>query len=279
MTPSDNRWYSGLALPVPFAAEMPVKHGFHQDGPPDGLEPRLSLGNKKGEDNMKKWMLAVLVAALLVLSGVSQGCNRSGKWSVTTAADGQGTITPAGITMWEDGATVTLTATPVAGWKFDSWSGDYSGTANPFMFDIERNMTFVARFIADTQTQNLVNGPIAMAPAQPDIYGHNAYGIQFHVGAATMHGVTISGTFAVTSTSPGDKVEVLILDWDNYNALLVGGSWTAVYSSGQVTTGTLNVPVTTANPGGTTFYLAFVGISPEGPSVEVQANVDLKWTG
>ena len=99
------------------------------------------------------------------------------------------------------------------------------------------------------------------------------------VGAATMHGVKISGTFAVTSTSPGDKVEVLILDWGNYNALLVGGSWTAVHSSGQVTTGTLNVPVTTANPGGTTFYLAFVGISPEGPSVEVQANVDLKWTG
>jgi hypothetical protein len=28
-----------------------------------------------------------------------------------------------------------------------------------------------------------------------------------------------------------------------------------------------------------TFYLAFVGISPSGPSVEVQANVDLKWTG
>jgi hypothetical protein len=77
---------------------------------------------------------------------------------------------------------VTLTATPAAGWKFDSWSGDYSGTANPFMFDIERNMTFVAHFMADTQTQNLVNGPIVMAPAEPDFYGHNAYGIQFHVG-------------------------------------------------------------------------------------------------
>jgi hypothetical protein len=227
---------------------------------------------------MKKWMLALLVAALLILSGVSQGCDRSGKWTVTTAADGQGTVTPAGITPWEDGVTVTLTATPAAGWKFDSWSGDYSGTANPFMFDIERNMTFVAHFIADTQTQNLVNGPIAMAPAEPDIYGHNAYGIQFHVGASTQ-GVTISGTFAVTSTSPGDKVEALILDWDNYNALLKGEIWTALYSSGQVTTGTLNVPVTTASPSGMTFYLAFVGISPAGPSVEVQANVDLKWTG
>ena len=30
-------------------------------------------------------------------------------------------------------------------------------------------------------------------------------------------------------------------------------------------------------PGATTFYLAFIGISPSGPSVEVQANVDLKW--
>jgi hypothetical protein len=74
-------------------------------------------------------------------------------------------------------------------------------------------------------------------------------------------------------------LRLLILDRDNYNALLNGGSWTAPYSSGQVTTGTLNVPITTANQGGTTFYLAFVGTSPAGPSLYVQAKIDLEWTG
>jgi hypothetical protein len=34
-----------------------------------------------------------------------------------------------------------------------------------------------------------------------------------------------------------------------------------------------------ANPDGTTFYPAFVGISPAGPLVGVQANIDLTWTG
>jgi hypothetical protein len=228
---------------------------------------------------MRKWMLAILLATLLAFSAVSQGCNRSGEWTVTTAADGQGTTTPAGISSWKDGDPLTVTATPAAFWKFDSWSGDASGTENPLHFEIERNMTFVAHFIPNTQSQNLINDTIGMAPAEPYSYGHNAYGIQFAVAAATMHDVTVSGTFTVTSTSPGDEVEVLVLDWDNYSTLASGGSWTPLYSSGQVTAGTFNAPITTANQGATTYYLAFVGISPAGPSVYVQANIDLKWTG
>jgi hypothetical protein len=34
-----------------------------------------------------------------------------------------------------------------------------------------------------------------------------------------------------------------------------------------------------AKPDGTTFYPAFVGISPAGPLVEVQANINLTWAG
>jgi len=226
---------------------------------------------------MRKWMLAALAVALLV-SSVVQGCGGSGKWTVTTAADGQGTVAPAGITEWDDGAEVTVAATPTPFWRFDSWSGDASGAENPFTFEIERNMTLVAHFIPNTKSDNLINTTIAMAPAEPYSYGHNAYGILFYLGAAGMHDVTVSGTFAVTSTSPGDKVEALVLDWDNYGALVSGGSWTALYFSGQVTAGTVNAQITTANQGTTGFYLAFVGISPEGPSVQVQANIDLKYT-
>ncbi len=227
---------------------------------------------------MKKWVLAVLAVALLVACGVSQGCNRSGTWTVTTATDGHGTVVPAGITEWDDKVPVTVTAVPTPFWRFDSWSGDASGSENPLTFEIEKDMTFVAHFIANTKSDSLIDDTIGIAPPPPESYGHNAYGIQFHVGAATMHDVTVSGTFAVTSTSPGDKVELLVLDWDNYGAFVSGGSWTALYSSGQVTAGTVNALITTANQGATGFYLAFVGISPEGPSVQVQANIDLNYT-
>lgn len=240
------------------------------------IESHLGVG--RGH-NVRKSILAALAMALLVLSGVSQGCGGSGKWTVTTAADGQGAVSPAGITEWDDGAEVPVTATPTPFWRFDSWSGDASGAENPLIFDIERNMTFVAHFIPNTKSDKLIDETIGMAPAEPYSYGHNAHVVMFYVAAATMHDVTVSGTFNVTSTSPGDEVEVLVLDRANNEALYVGGNWTALYSSGQVAAGTVvNVLITTAGQSATPFYLVFVGISPEGPSVYVQANFDLKYT-
>lgn len=223
---------------------------------------------------MKKWMLIALAIALLVLSAVSQGCNRLEKWTVTITVDGQGTTDPAGASSWWDsGETMMVTATPAAFWRFDQWGGDLSGTQNPLIFEIEKNMTLVAHFIPYTQSQNLTNDTMAMAPGERD-----ADAVGFYVEAGTMHDVIVSGTFAVTSTSPGDQVEVLILDDANTSALFTGGSWTALYSSGPTTAGTLNVPITSANEEATRFYLVFVGTSPSGPSVQVNANVDLNWT-
>lgn len=241
---------------------------------------------------MKKWIMAMLATLLLVLSAVSLGC--AGKLTVTTTVDGQGTTDTAGNSSWNDGATITVRATPDPFWKFDSWSGDYSGTQNPLVFTIKRNMTIVAHFSPNYQTWTLVDETMGVPPGEEYRYGwgfnetimgmppgeHYAQSHSFVVAAATMHDVTVSGTFAVTSTSPGDQVEVLILDDANFLSITTGGSWTALYSLAPTTKGTLNVPITTADEGATRFWIIFVDFSSKVPSVlRVQATVYLKWTG
>ena len=243
---------------------------------------------------MKKWMMAILAMVLLVLSAVSQGCSSGGESTVTITVNGQGTTDPAGDSSWKDGATVAVTASPDPFWKFDEWSGDASGAEYAFTFTIEGNMTFVAHFSLNYQTWTLVDETIGVPPGEEYRYGwgfneaimgippgqHYAQSHSFVVTAATMQDVTVSGTFAVTSTSPGDQVEVLILDDANFLAIRTGGSWTALYSLGPTTKGTLNVPITTANEGATRFWIIFVDFSSKAPSLlRVEAKIYLKWTG
>ena len=47
---------------------------------------------------------------------------------------------------------VLLTATPVAGWSFTSWSGALSGSANPAVLTITGNMVVTATFTVNTYT-------------------------------------------------------------------------------------------------------------------------------
>lgn len=48
-------------------------------------------------------------------------------YNLTTSVTGQGSVSPSSGT-FDEGASVTLTATAAPGWEFDSWSGDASGS-------------------------------------------------------------------------------------------------------------------------------------------------------
>ncbi len=65
----------------------------------------------------------------------------SATYTLTTNTVGQGTVTGAGT--YDDGSTVTVTATPASGWEFDGWSGALSGTANPetVLMNADKNCT------------------------------------------------------------------------------------------------------------------------------------------
>jgi len=66
--------------------------------------------------------------------------------TVTVSPAGGGTVTPAG-GIYDDGATVTLTATAAAGYKFDHWEGDASGTDATITIAMNGNKTVTAVFV------------------------------------------------------------------------------------------------------------------------------------
>lgn len=70
------------------------------------------------------------------------------RFKINTAVEGQGTIdqTPSDSVHFKD-SLVTLTAKGALGWKFDSWSGDLSGTANPAVIKVDTTKYVTAKFV------------------------------------------------------------------------------------------------------------------------------------
>ena len=69
-------------------------------------------------------------------------------YTVSIAKTGQGTVTlsPAGGT-YAANSTVSLTATPAAGWMFHGWSGDLSGNVTPASLLMSGNRSVTATFV------------------------------------------------------------------------------------------------------------------------------------
>ncbi len=69
-------------------------------------------------------------------------------YTLTTNVVGQGTVTRnPDKSKYNHGEVVQLTANPSAGWAFDTWSGDLSGSANPANLTMNGNKTVTADFV------------------------------------------------------------------------------------------------------------------------------------
>ncbi len=74
-------------------------------------------------------------------------------YTLTVNTTGSGSVSKnPNQTTFNSGATVDLTATPVAGWSFSGWSGDASGSVNPLTVTMNANKTIMATFTQDTYT-------------------------------------------------------------------------------------------------------------------------------
>src|SRR5262245_13470009 len=74
-----------------------------------------------------------------------------GPFTLTTSVTGQGSITRSpNASSYPAGTVVTLTATAAAGWRFDSWSGNLTGTANPSTITMSANRSVTANFVQVT---------------------------------------------------------------------------------------------------------------------------------
>jgi uncharacterized repeat protein (TIGR02543 family) len=77
------------------------------------------------------------------------------QFTLTASTVGSGTIglNPSG-GVYNSGTVVTLTATPAAGFQFNGWSGDLSGSANPATITMNANKSVTATFTASSINSN-----------------------------------------------------------------------------------------------------------------------------
>jgi hypothetical protein len=85
-------------------------------------------------------------------------------YSLTTSVMGQGTVTVSPslqgyvLQRYASGTSVTLTATPVAGWRFLGWAGDAGGTSTNATVVMDTNKTVIAVFEVITLTATTPGG-------------------------------------------------------------------------------------------------------------------------
>jgi uncharacterized repeat protein (TIGR02543 family) len=88
-------------------------------------------------------------------------------WTLTELVDptASGTIAPAG-GIFDDGTVVSLKATPAAGYRFDHWSGDASGTTATVSVTMTANKNVTATFVK-TYTLTVVVNPASGGAVTP----------------------------------------------------------------------------------------------------------------
>ena len=88
---------------------------------------------------------------------------------ITLTQEGSGIVqaTPSG--PYADGAVVSVTAIPTAGWSFLGWQGDASGTANPLTVTLASDLTIKAVFQQQYSIQTVVigHGQVQLSPSGP----------------------------------------------------------------------------------------------------------------
>lgn len=141
------------------------------------------------------------------------------QYTITTAVTGLGTIAlnPAGGT-YNEGTTVTLTATPAGGYQFSNWSGGITGTNNPVTVSMNANLSVTANF---TQTQNDCTNPVtASLPFAKDGAGEFCY--------------VISGNISYVNSWNTSMVQINGVDytnkWSNSMPARVNGNYYVRYA-------------------------------------------------
>ena len=115
-------------------------------------------------------------------------------------------------------------------------------------------------------SSNLVNATIT-------VNAENYYHIPFSVDTNVMLDVIIIGSFTASGGS-GNDIIVLLLDDIAYTNWVNRHQVTAIYNSGQLTTATINIPITISGTYHVVFSNRFSIISTK----TVSTTIDLKWT-
>ena len=90
-------------------------------------------------------------------------------YTLTTAVTGSGTVDPpSGTHTYNENDVVTVTATPDAGWQFDHWEGDATGSQNPVSLTMTSNKTVTAVFtVSQAPAYSLTTAVIGEGTTNP----------------------------------------------------------------------------------------------------------------
>ncbi len=136
--------------------------------------------------------------------------------TVTVVGGGSITKNPSQAT-YHYGDRVNLTANPSAGWAFQGWTGDFTGTDNPATITMDGNKTITATFAKITYTVNFALSGIGVEFAGTAItidgtdYPASAFPLSFTWDSDSEH------SFAFASTLSVDSSKRYV--WDSTNGL------------------------------------------------------------
>jgi uncharacterized protein YjdB len=148
-------------------------------------------------------------------------------YNLTSSVTGQGTISPSNGT-YNEGDVVSITPNPYAGWRFDGWGGDASGTDDPLLLTMDADKNITATFVeilegytycsdegetctytgtvdiaygADGQFNYLYDQSSGSCDCNNDTFGDPIYGVRKAcyvkpIGDVSVAGVTVSPTTA-----------------------------------------------------------------------------------
>ena len=243
---------------------------------------------------MKKRVLSILFV-IAIMAAVNVGCSSSKSanqqpsqqtyqqqtsqpqqvqqapvtYTILANAGNGGTINPSGNISVISGGNETFTIYPGANSQVANLvvDGVSEGVPTSWQFnDVTTNHTINVSFATwETQTQNLVNATITVSPGYHDI--------PFSVNLSTMTSPTVTGSFTASGGS-GNDINVIIMNstdfinWSNKHQVY------PLYSSGQLTTGNINVPITVSGQ----YYLVFDNTFSTFSSKNVTTNVNLNWS-
>ena len=122
-----------------------------------GTEPLFTATAAPNMTNWIDWTTPALSGSLTI-----GGCGPAPSGftltvSASPTAGGTVNTNPPLAGRFEEGQKVTLTALPATGWKFDSWSGDVSGTSASTEITMDKNKSVTAKFAPTADgTNNLI---------------------------------------------------------------------------------------------------------------------------
>ncbi|PSR54942.1 hypothetical protein AHMF7605_16240 [Adhaeribacter arboris] len=178
-----------------------------------------------------------------------------GQYSLSVAIVGSGMVTKnPNQTSYASGTNVTLTASPASGYKFSSWSGAASGTANPITVSMTSNKSITATFTNTSGQQQvtsftLINAstdqPIrTMAPGEViNIASVKNLNIRANTTPATVGSVKFALTGKQTKTSTETQAPYALFGDNNSNY----NNWTPAVGSYTLKA----TPYSSSNGGGT----------------------------